>query len=129
MNNSMEYQAEQNAKEQSHAEAQNLLAKAAEETYYIPTMAVHKKYRARIYDAHDTTYATHMAKVYYIGHNQETKEKFNTFTDFLMDESAINRHYLLDAIDDYNKTTDALRFPLSCHFCDSAFNYRPYQMW
>lgn len=92
-------------------------------------MAVHKKYRSSLYDKHDTTYADKLANIYYISHNQETKEKFNSFSEFLMDEPAINRNYLLDAIDDYNKTPDSLEFPLSCYFTDAAFNFRPYQMW
>ena len=61
----------------------------------------------------------------------DIKEEFNTFTEHLIDENAISRHQLLDAIDTFKykykllKNTD--NYSNWMRFTDEAFNYRPYQ--
>ena len=50
-----------------------------------------------------------------------------------MIETRIHRYSLLKAIDEYNKTEDGQKFPLTNNdqsiFEDNAFNFRPYQCW
>jgi hypothetical protein len=113
--------------------ANNTIPSANNNNYVInspslPTMAVHKKYRARAYEFTDTLYAKQLANIYYSSHNIETKEQFNIFTEYLMDESVISRNALLDAIDDYQyKRALPAKYSLSVLFMNAAFNYRPYQ--
>ena len=77
-----------------------------------------KKYRNSEYDIHDETYAKQM-QLY------ELPEEFKVFTDGLLAEPRIRRDCLLNAIDDYKKTS----FPrLSPAFDEAAHNCRPYQM-
>ena len=77
-----------------------------------------KKFRAYSYDIHDETYAKQM-QLY------ELPEEFKVFTDGLLAEPRIRRDCLLNAIDDYKKTS----FPrLSPAFDEAAHNCRPYQM-
>lgn len=94
---------------------------------FIQTMADHKKYRSRFYDIRDGDYANKLANMYYITHNQETKEKFNEFSEYLLDEPAINRKSLLEAINDYHETTLGKKYPLSLFFTSAAVNFQNYQ--
>lgn len=82
-----------------------------------------KKYRAYYYDEHDTTYATELRHCFYKYVHALICERFNKFTDNLMDDPQISRSCLLNAIADF-ETAD-LR--LGTIFTDNAFNYRPHQ--
>jgi len=93
---------------------------------YISTSSVHKRFRARIYNLHDMLYANKLSNVYYINHKQETKEKFNFFSDYLMDEPAIKKDRLLEAIDKYKKTPESIKYPLSLFFESAAEYFKPY---
>ena len=55
----------------------------------------------------------------------EIPQEFKDFTDGLMDETHINRYGLLQAIEDYERTSPEQQLPSM--FTDSAFNCRPYQ--
>jgi hypothetical protein len=79
-----------------------------------------RKYRAPSYDKYDEMYANRL-KHYVI------PDSFHVFTDYLMEESHINRFKLLDAIADYKASDVCKQFPLLINFEDTAFNYRPYQ--
>jgi hypothetical protein len=81
-----------------------------------------KPYRAHTYDIYDEKYANQMRTIYC-----PNIDKFNEFTDNLMNDVQINRNCLLDAIDDYKRTKECRSYPLTVGFEDSAFNYRPYQ--
>ena len=89
-----------------------------------------KPYRAINYDNYDILYAKHVRRMYeYV--ETDIKEEFNTFTEQLIDDNAISRHQLLDAIDTFKykykllKNTD--NYSNWMRFTDEAFNYRPYQ--
>lgn len=89
-----------------------------------------KPYRASNYDNYDILYAKHVRRMYqYV--ETDIKEEFNTFTEHLIDDNAISRHQLLDAIDTFKykykllKNTD--NYSNWMRFTDEAFNYRPYQ--
>ena len=89
-----------------------------------------KPYRASNYDNYDILYAKHVRRLYeYV--ETDIKEEFNTFTEQLIDDNAISRHQLLDAIDTFKykykllKNTD--NYSNWMRFTDEAFNYRPYQ--
>ena len=88
-----------------------------------------KKYRAAVYDIHDTTYAKELKKSFsYIENNLQSK--FMLFTDNLMDENQINRFSLLAAIDEFNKNESNITKINNyewMRFADMAFNFRPYQ--
>jgi hypothetical protein len=92
-----------------------------------------KKFRAYSYDIHDETYATKLKKVYREYTTESAQKAFDNFTDNLMLETHIHRYSLLNAIDEYNKTEDGQKFPLTARygsiFEDNAFNFRPYQCW
>ena len=59
-------------------------------------------------------------------HSQETKEKFNFFSEYLMDEPAIKKDRLLEAIDKYKKTPESIKYPLSVFFESAAKCFVPY---
>jgi hypothetical protein len=89
-----------------------------------------KPYRAINYDNYDILYAKHVRRLYeYV--ETDIKEEFTTFTEHLIDDNAISRHQLLDAIDTFKykykllKNTD--NYSNWMRFTDEAFNYRPYQ--
>ena len=90
-----------------------------------------KKYRAAVYDIHDSTYATELKKSFsYIENNLQIK--FMLFTDNLMDENQINRFSLLKAIDEFHKNEKNISEIIYnnhewMRFTDMAFNCRPYQ--
>ena len=89
-----------------------------------------KPFRSINYDKYDILYAAHMKTMYnYV--ESDIKEEFNTFTENLIDENAICRNKLLNAIDafKYNNTDSNTNTGYSSwmRFTDSAFNYRPYQ--
>ena len=90
-----------------------------------------KKFRAYSYDIHDETYATQLKRVYREYTTESAQKAFDNFTDNLMLETHIHRYSLLNAIDEYNKTEDGRKFPLTATygsiFEDNAFNFRPYQ--
>jgi len=88
-----------------------------------PLIEERKKYRAYYYDEHDTTYATELRHCFNKYVHALICERFNKFTDNLMDEPQISRSCLLNAIADF-ETAD-LR--LGTIFTDNAFNYRPHQ--
>jgi hypothetical protein len=92
-----------------------------------------KKFRAYTYDIHDETYATRLKKLYKEYTSESAQKAFDHFTDNLMLETRIHRYSLLKAIDEYNKTEDGQKFPLTNNdqsiFEDNAFNFRPYQCW
>jgi len=92
-----------------------------------------KKFRAYSYDIHDETYATKLKKVYREYTTESAQKAFDNFTDNLMLETHIHRYSLLNAIDEYNKTENGRKFPLTdtygSIFEDNAFNCRPYQPW
>ena len=93
---------------------------------YISSSSVHKRFRARIYDFDDMIYANKLSNLYYINHKQETKEKFNFFSEYLMDEPAIKKDRLLEAIDKYKKTPESIKYPLSVFFESAAKCFVPY---
>ena len=94
-------------------------------------------FRASNYDKFDIVYATHMKHMYsYV--EDDIKEAFNTYTENLIDEEAITRFKLLDAIDTFkykfqnksiinNDTNTNNDYSNWIKFTDEAFNYRPYQ--
>jgi hypothetical protein len=87
-----------------------------------------KPFRSINYDKYDILYAAHMKTMYkYV--ESDIKEEFNTFTENLIDENAICRNKLLNAIDEfkYNDTNTNTGYSSWMRFTDSAFNYRPYQ--
>ena len=88
-----------------------------------PLIEERKKYRAYYYDEHDTTYATELRHCFYKYVHALICERFNKFTDNLMDDPQISRSCLLNAIADFG--TADLR--LGTIFTDNAFNYRPHQ--
>lgn len=83
-----------------------------------------KKYRSTLYQTFDSKYAKQLHNIYHNLHTKETIEKFNIFTEDLMDEPFINRFNLLDSIEDYNKTPDGIKFPINPHFYNAAWNFR-----
>jgi hypothetical protein len=99
-----------------------------------------KKYRATVYDIHDTTYAKELKKSFSNLEN-DLQNKFMLFTDNLMNEEQINRFSLLDAIDDFvkdfskteKKTEKKTIIDIIYNnvewqnFANNAFNFRPYQ--
>ena len=87
-------------------------------------MPVLKKYRSSYYDAFDSKYAKNLSEIYHSCHNEGTREKFNSFSENLMDETAICRNGLLDAMDEYERTEDSIEFPLDVRFLNAAWNYR-----
>lgn len=93
---------------------------------YISTSSVHKRFRNRIYDVHDMIYADKLSNIYYINHTQATKEKFNLFSEYLMDEPAIRKDRLIYAIEEYKNTPDTIKYPLSLFFESAALNFKPY---
>jgi hypothetical protein len=91
-----------------------------------------KPFRGINFDKYDILYAAHMKTMYnYV--ESDIKEQFNTFTEHLIDEYAICRNKLLDAIDafkyKYNNTDNDTDNDNRnwIRFTDAAFNYRPYQ--
>ena len=82
-------------------------------------------YRSTTYDAFDSTYAAKLSELYHRLHNEETKEKFNSFSENLMNETAITRNGLLDATEEYQQTEDSIKFPLDMRFLDAAWNFQP----
>jgi hypothetical protein len=93
---------------------------------YISTSSAHKRFRNRIYDVQDMMYADKLSNLYYINHTQATKEKFNFFSEYLMDEPAIKKERLIYAIEEYKKTPDNIKYPLSLFFESAALNFKPY---
>ena len=93
---------------------------------YISTSSAHKRFRNRIYDIHDMIYANKLSNIYYINHTQATKEKFNLFSEYLMDEPAIRKDRMIYAIEEYKKTPDNIKYPLSLFFVSAALNFKPY---
>jgi hypothetical protein len=93
---------------------------------YISTSSAHKRFRNRIYDVHDMIYANKLSNIYYINHTQATKEKFNLFSEYLMDEPAIKKDRMIYAIEEYKKTFDNIKYPLSLFFVSAALNFKPY---
>ena len=86
-----------------------------------------KSYRITNYDEYDKEYATRMKYMY---QNIETgiKDKFDIFTEKLIDDDYISRNSLLDAIRDFTKKNDDIENYISwVNFTNEAFNYRPYQ--
>jgi hypothetical protein len=81
------------------------------------------QYRVAItsYDIFDEKYATALKKVYIL-QDELTRFKFDTFTNNLMDDKSIKRHFLLNAINDYQKSELST---LKDYFTDAAFNFRP----
>lgn len=88
---------------------------------------INKKYRAFAYDNFDKQYADQLRKNFFVTMDHDTREQFNKFTEYLMEETHINTHSLMDAVNDYALTPQALTYPLSCSFSDLAFNCRPHQ--
>jgi len=88
---------------------------------------INKKYRAFAYDNFDKQYADQLRKNFFLTMDHDTREQFNKFTEYLMEETHINTHSLTDAVNDYALTPQALTYPLSCSFSDLAFNCRPHQ--
>lgn len=93
---------------------------------YISSSAEHKRFRNRIYDINDMIYANKLSNIYYINHAQATKEKFNFFSECLMDEPAIKKDRLIYAIEEYKNTPDNIKYPLSVFFESAALNFKPY---
>ena len=83
-----------------------------------------KKYRSTCYDTFDAKYAAKLTEIYRNCHNEETREKFDTFSDNLMNEPAIQRNGLLDATEEYQCTEDSIQFPLDVRFLNAAWNFR-----
>jgi hypothetical protein len=87
-------------------------------------------FRASNYDKFDILYATHVKRMYlYV--EDDIKEEFNTYTKNLINEEAISRFKLLDAIDNfkykYKLLNDKYDYSNWMRFTDEAFNYRPHQ--
>ena len=89
-----------------------------------------KPFRSNNYDKYDILYAAHMKRMYvYV--ETDIKEEFNTYTENIIDDQAICRIKLLNAIDTFKykfkllKNTDNYKNWMK--FTDEAFNYRPYQ--
>ena len=103
-----------------------------------------KPFRGINYDNYDILYAAHMKRMF-IYVESDIKEEFNIFTENLIDENAICRNRLLNAIDslpykfqyksiinndndnDTKTITDTNTYSNWMRFTDEAFNYRPYQ--
>ena len=85
-----------------------------------------KSYRITNYDEYDKEYATCMKNIYnYV--NPDIKDKFDIFTENLIDDDYISRNSLLDAIRDFTKKNDDIQKYISwVNFTNEAYNYRPY---
>ena len=107
------------------------------------------KYRpeSNVYDKYDELYALELQR-HFSKLNSDLQIRFNLCTYNVMDEKYINRYKLLDAIEDFKKTEDFINYFSNNdnednennndikykmkkyewnHFCDQAFNYRPWQ--
>ena len=92
-------------------------------------------YRTPAPDQYDIMYATKLNEKFK-NLSTELQNAFQAFTQNLMDEKQIGRHFLLEAIDDFTKhqNQNSIGSPillskdyLWVQFNDLAFNYRPYQ--
>ena len=94
-------------------------------------------YRTPAPDQYDIMYATKLNEKFK-NLSTELQNAFQAFTQNLMDEKQIGRHFLLEAIDDFtkhqNQNQNSIVSPillskdyLWVQFNDLAFNYRPYQ--
>jgi hypothetical protein len=88
-----------------------------------PIIILNKKYRSKYYNAFDSNYAKKLSEIYYSCHNQETINKFNIFSENLMNEPSIDRNCLLDAIEEYQETRYD-NFQLNVRFINAAWNLR-----
>jgi hypothetical protein len=83
-------------------------------------LEINKIYRKTSYDAFDSKYAKKLSEIYHNCHNQKTINKFNIFSENLMNESYIDRFCLLDAIEEYQND----EYPLDVRFLNAAWNYQ-----
>ena len=92
-------------------------------------------YRTATPDQYDTMYATKLLASFK-NLSSELQNAFQEFTQNLMDEKQIGRHFLLEAIDDFTKHQQTIASTLIhddnndiywVQFTNIAFNYRPYQ--
>ena len=95
-----------------------------------------KPYHSTNLDECDKMYATKL-KEKFLNLSNTFQEKFQKFTENLMNENYINRYMLLDAIRDFElkykindifwtSFSDKINDIFWASFSDSAFNFRPY---
>ena len=112
-----------------------------------------KPFRSATYDQYDILYAAHVKRMYTYVDDIIVLE-FNKFTENLLDEKAITRNKLLNAIENFpyiyqykinkdmndgkddtdmndgnldNKVNNKVDYTAWMRFTDEAFNFRPYQ--